>query len=251
MKNTALDAFLRLLQQKNNLISAFFNNNMDREERIEKLELLLTFFSPGYEETVYEAMKKRSCGEKGNILENLMQLYPLSRSLILHILKNMEQSEDFLVRGLDTSEQVCRQVRAILNEIRSASGQDKLTKRFEVYDREMKELNSKIEKLQEDIAQDIKYRDEKTKLEQEYERLNKEANQENRNAVIKELELKISKLEKEKKDFDREYKSKQQYMKKIRDEFVKEKNRLTNKDEQRLIRELMKKFPKDEGGDDV
>lgn len=248
-KVTELDEFLRILSNYENIDSNILQDDINSEEFTYKVKLLITFFQPGYEETVWNGLEK--CENKELILENLMKLYPLSQNLVFYILRRSENYEEFFVRGLDIKERVYKCIKDIISEMRSKAGKDRLTKRFEDYEHDIKCLEERVEELKSNISKEKEYLEKKQKLEEEYCNLKQESSQEMRDAKIEELNKQINELQMKKKRFEKEYDGKQKNLAKLKKELAEDKDKLESEDEKRLLKELLKKFPKDEGGDIV
>ena len=246
-----LDKFISILSKNNILDLKLSQNNIDNEEFIDNIKLIFTFFQLDYKEAVWHKIKSLGKNELENVLINLMKLYPFSQNIVLELLKKREQYDEMFVQGLDFNVDVCRCLSDIIFDMRRASGDGRLTKRFEVYEADIKDLEKKIEELKNNIKTNQKYCIQKRELEAELKELEKESKWEEQEANLANLEKEINEIKNKKAIYEKEIKEKKDKLKKIKEELELEKDKFEDKDMNMHLRELLKKFPADEGGDIV
>lgn len=249
MNNTDLEEFLYVLSNEKIHPVEFFDGSLEHDEKNRKFNLLLTFMNSSYAATVWDAILKKDDITTGKILENLMSLYPLSQFLVLYILRNSEQMEELLLRGLDVKGKIYEQLKFLLDKMRNESGEDKLTKKFENYENTINSLGQRMIELEENNAKALDYKKKKKELEDKIAILEKEADESNRQKTLDELERRINEKKREKAQFERDYGKKKKEYEELSKELIAEKDKIENKEEERLIESLIKLFPKDEGGD--
>lgn len=246
-----LDKFISILSKNNILDLKLSQNNIDNEEFIDNIKLIFTFFQLDYKEAVWHKIKSLGKNERENVLINLMKLYPFSQNIVLELLKKREQYEELFVQGLDFEMSVCGCLSEILFDMRRASGDGRLTKRFEDYEAYIKDLEKKFEELQSNISKNREYYEKKQHLEAELKDLEKEFQKEEQETCLAKLEKEINEIKNKKIIYEKEIKEKKDKLKKIKEELELEKDKFEDKDMNMHLRELLKKFPADEGGDIV
>lgn len=246
-----LDKFISILSKNNILDLKLSQNNIDNEEFIDNIKLIFTFFQLDYKEAVWHKIKSLGKNERENVLINLMKLYPFSQNIVLELLKKREQYEELFVQGLDFKMSVCGCLSEILFDMRRASRDGRLTKRFEDYEAYIKDLEKKFEELQSNISKNREYYEKKQHLEAELKDLEKEFQKEEQETCLAKLEKEINEIKNKKIIYEKEIKEKKDKLKKIKEELELEKDKFEDKDMNMHLRELLKKFPADEGGDIV
>lgn len=253
MQNDKLEEFLILLSDKKNYPIDTAAKEMDFEERRERLDLLLTYLSDEYAATVWSAAEKKEQAQREVIMENLMSLYPLSQALVRHILQREPQSDGFLIRGADAGGKVFKKLKEIVAEMRKekTSNGESMTTKFQKYEADIQKLEADVNKLEDDSKELQKYKDKKRELEEKKEQLEKDRDPEAREQILASLNEEIEKIKDEKESFTKTVESKKEYLSSIKRELSKEKDNVESSEEKRLLRELLKNFPLDEGGDDA
>lgn len=246
-----LDKFINILSKNNILDLKLSQNNIENEEFIDNIKLIFTFFQLDYKEAVWHKIKSLGKNERENVLINLMKLYPFSQNIVLELLRKREQYDDMFVRGVDFNECVYKCLKEKLNDMRRAFGEGRLTKRFEDYEADIKDLGKKIEELQSNISKNHEYYEKKQHLEAELKDLEKEFQKEEQETCLAKLEKEINEIKNKKTIYEKEIKEKKDKLKKIKEELELEKDKFEDKDMNMHLRELLKKFPADEGGDIV
>ena len=229
------------------------NERPTLEEYKEKIELLFVYLGESYVATVWDAAQKKDTVQQEKIMENIMTLYPLSQGLVHHILREVSQSDGFLVRGADIGDKVYKALKNILKQMQSEKQLkgEKMTERFARYENDLNALDEEIKKLQQDSDKLQSYKIEKQKKETKKEQLEKETNPEERRKILEKLDNEIADLQAKKRAYEASEGEKLRFKEKLEKELKEEYDKIDNEKEKKLIRELLKEFPVDEGGDDA
>lgn len=253
MQNDKLEEFLQRMSDKKNRPYDVLVNEADQENRRELLDLVLPYLNESYATTVWAAAEKKEPSQRENIMENLIGLYPLSRPLVLHILTNVPQSDGFFVRGADIEGRVYKQMKKLLSKMEETKAQngESMSSKFQSYKKDIESLEKEVKKKLEESKTLDGYISRKNDLEKQKKELEEQVNPERRNQIIEGLKAEIAELKEKKAAADKEVGKYREHLKKMNKELQELQDKNENNTQKKLIRDLLKAFPADEGGDNA
>ena len=194
-------------------------------------------------EVTKKLTEKRDVSETRVIMTNLTRLYPLSRSLVLQILRDIPQSDHDFVAGLDAGQNVYRTIKKLLNEAEEASGIT--TKDFRVYKEDVERLENQAKQMEEKAVAFSEQLEKKRKLEERISKLERETDEARIQEDIAKLEDKERTLQQRQKQQKERREKMQKTIKEWERELEADKDKLKENEALPLLRELLAKFPAD------
>jgi hypothetical protein len=163
------------------------------KQDINKLSSTLYFFNPNQLAPLHQMIKQLNEQEYAIVLENIMQLYPLSTPIVLEIIKENTQATNEVLKFYDLENALALAWNTFLNNFDSQSRQNK--KLVENYEEKLRLHEQYKAKYIKDI-EDLKKAGSKEKaLSEELEKLNREYNELAKSFTKEELEKSIIELE--------------------------------------------------------
>lgn len=170
------------------------------------------------------------------IIRNLAGLYPLSRELLIEILREIRESDYPFIKGFDVSQEICTELRKTLTELEKASGGT--TGAFHKYKQQIDNLEKRAREMR---AASEQFRDLQTRrnqLEDEVRRLEGELDRKKLEQNIDTLQDEARKLNAQLADHEDNYARINKRIDNIKHELAEQQSRMSG-DEQRLLRELL------------
>ena len=243
MAEPKIDHFLSLLADKNFGPIALNENPdniaevlwyIDPERAGSVLNKLIE--SPEKNEVKTEERRKQ-------IITNLTKLYPLTQSLVLDILRNVNYSDDAFLVGFDLQQKVKQQIKSIMDNVKDK--RLKLTGDVSRYTKEIEELNAEKEDLLQSADEHREAKERLENLRSEVQRLRHETDEEELTRRINELEGEKNRLEEELVRQKDEQNKRSAEIEHLARELEAMQDRLDPGEETRLLRDLLRKFPHD------
>lgn len=253
MQNDRLEEFLKQMSDKEKRPYDVLVNEEDQENRRELLDLMLPYLNESYATTVWATAEKKEPEQRETIMENLIGLYPLSRPLVLHILENVPQSDGFFVRGADIEGRVYKQMKTLLSQMEATKTKngESMSSKFQSYKKDIESLEKEVEKKLKESKTLDGYINQINELKEKKAKLEEQMNPEKRTQKVEGLRAEIAELEKKKEAYDKEVEKYRAHLRKIKQELEKLQDDNENITQKKQIRDLLKTFPVDEGGDDA
>lgn len=245
MAEPKIDHFLSMLADKNfqpvalkdnldNMAEVLWYIDPERAKGGEVVNKLIE--SPESNEVKTEERRKQ-------IITNLAKLYPLSQNLVLNILRNVDYSDDAFLVGFDLQQKVKQQIKSIMDKVKDRRG--KLTGDVSRYTKEMEQLNAEKEELLQSADEHREARERLENLRSEVERLQQETDVQEMKRRTSEYESEKNRLEAELARQKDEQNKRSAEIEHLARELEAIQDRLDPGDETRMLRDLLRHFPKD------
>ena len=234
-----IESFFAVLEDEDFAPEKLINDDGGSDE----LQEIIWYMNESRVDQICDELNRKDDVRRTRVIQNIAQLYPLSRALLMRVLVRFRGSDYYIVRGVDLNAQFLDLIRHLLKDIENQTG--RTTKRFQEYKRDVENRARDIETLRAASAQFKDLKDERDRLEIELERLRRESDDDTLRRDIdalkdEEVELR-NKIRQTRADYDKRHAT----VNELKLELQAAQDRLNAGEELSLLRELIEKFPPD------
>ena len=184
--------------------------------------------------------------KRKNVIRNLSSIYPLSRPLVMEILRVIKSADADVLNGFDAGCEFFGSLKTLILDVEDKLRPNKLTQMVEVYKKDIKTLEKKIKEQEAKRAELKELIDKKASKENELKRLEQECDKGALQKEIEELRFEVNKKKNEIEVKKKEKEKKELLLREAEED-------LKNADEAgdlqpeqtKLLQKILKKFPKD------
>lgn len=220
----------------------FFSHYLDWDTRGNKVTELLYFLEKEQTRALYREITKLEEKAKKTVFKSLVELYPLSREIVLYLMRKREREPIDFLEIYDTDKELLNTIQSTLADMKDNSS-SRSTK-YNNYQLEIEKENEKINQLKNEIEEFYmksdelnEKREEIRSLEKQLEEL-KQENEENLESRILELKEEIEKEKEKNREKTEETQTLEKELQSIRENLKEDTLGTTQKEYQKALKAL-------------